>query len=189
MNDLLAVAEQVRKHYLNALLASFKEYKKSRQPSSLEVMFELQRETPLPFRLYRADMASNTNGEPGVQEVNTITHLSFEPFSVEFNFGLSVEVHPMHWNDVEVHANAQIEAAAFEEWALKWLDLEDEHATDMEGLQGVIHAITIQESEVGSSRVALDWGSAPMAAMEELLQLLHAKGATTARLSTPGLER
>jgi len=187
MNNILAVAEQVRQHYLIGLIASFQEYEISHKPSSLEVMFELQRAVALPFRLFRADMASNVNGEANIQEVNLNSHLSFETFVEESVFGLTVEVQPMHWNDVEVYANAQIESTAFEEWALKWLDLEDKHATSADGLQSVIHSITFHEQEIGCSRVTVDWGSAPLEAIEELLQLLSAKGATIARLSTPSL--
>lgn len=185
MNDLAALVDQVREHYLIALLSSFAEYKTSRHPSSLEVLLELRRDEPLPFRLYRVDMASNVNGESHLQEVNPSTHLGFEPFSAEGGGGLVVEAHPMNWNDVEVFANALPNASAIEEWVLKWLDVEDKRATDEDGLQGVIHSVTKQDSEVGSFRVVVDWGSAPLAALEELLQVLRSGGATMVRLSTP----
>lgn len=187
MDDLLAVTEQVRQHYLRALLSSFAEYKSLRQPSSLEVLLEVQREEPRAFRLYRVDMASNVNGETHLQEVNPGTHLRFEPFSVEMNNAIVVEVHPMNWNGVEVHANIQVKSAAIETWALKWLDLEDLHAQDENGLQGVIHSVTMQDTEPGSSRIAVDWGSAPLTALEELIQVLSGSGATNVRLSTPEL--
>jgi hypothetical protein len=187
MNDLLALAEQVRRHYLRALLSTFAEYKTSRQPSSLEVLLELKREEPLPFRLYRVDMASNVNGETHLQEVNPSTHLRFEPFFVEVHDTLALEVQPMNWNGVEVYANTQADGQAIESWALKWLDVEDRHAQDEDGLQGVIHSVTLQESEAGSFRIAVDWGSAPLAALEELFQVLNASGATMVKLSTPEL--
>jgi hypothetical protein len=187
MNDLLALAEQVRRHYLRALLSSFAEYKTARQPSSLEVLLELQREEPRPFRLYRVDMASNVNGQTHLQEVNPGTHLRFEPFSVEVHDALAIEVHPMNWNGVEVYANTQADVPAIETWALKWLDVDDKHAQDEDGLQGVIHSVTLQESETGTSRIAVDWGSAPIAALEELFQVLDTSGATRVKLSTPGL--
>ena len=187
MNDLLAVAEQVRQHYLRVLLSTFTEYKASRQPSSLEVMLEIQRDGSLPFRLYRLDMASNVNGETHLQEVNPGTHLRFQPFSSEVNSALTVEVHPMNWNGVEVIADTKPETQAVEAWALRWLDVKDEHAQDEDGLQGVIHSVTMQDTEDGTFHMAVDWGSAPLAALEELLQLLSDSGATKARLSTPEL--
>ena len=187
MNDLLALAEQVRGHYLRALLSSFAEYKASRQPSSLEVLLELHREEALPFRLYRVDMASNVNGETHLQEVNPSTHLRFEAFSVEVQGALAVEVHPMNWNGVEVYANTLPDVPAIEAWALKWLDAGDTHPQDEEGLQGVIHSVTPQDSEAGSFRIAVDWGSAPLAALEELLHVLCTGGATIVKLSTPEL--
>ena len=187
MNDLAALAEEVRQHYLRALLKTFADYKTSHHPSSLEVMLELQRDEPLPFRLYRVDMASNVNGETHLQEVNPSTHLSFETFSVPVSTALSVEVRPMNWNGVEVCANVHVDAKAIEEWALKWLDVEDNRAQDEDGLQGVIHSVTRQDSQVGSTRIAVDWGSAPLEAMEELLQVLSTSGATKVMLSTPEL--
>ena len=187
MNDLLALAEQVRQHYRRALLSSFAEYKTSRQPSSLEVLLELKRKEPLPYRLYRVDMASNVNGETHLQEVNPGTHLRFEPFSVEVNSVLTVEVRPMNWNGVEVYANTEADSQAIEAWALRWLDFEDKHAQDPDGLQGVIHSVTLQDSEAGSSRISVDWGSAPLAALEEVIHIFRSSGATKLKLSTPEL--
>jgi hypothetical protein len=187
MNNIAALIEEVRQHYLRTLLSSFAEYKTLRHPSSLEVLLELQREEPLPFRLYRVDMASNVGGETHLQEVNPSTHLRFEPFSVEVNDALTVEIHPMSWNGAEIFANAQLNSQAVNEWALKWLDVEDKHAQDQDGLLGVIHSVTMQNLEIGAFRLAVDWGSAPFAAMEELFELLTTCGATRVTLSTPEL--
>lgn len=103
MNDLFALAEQVRTHYLKALLGSLAEFKAKHSPSAPEVMFELQREGALPNRLYRADMAANVDGEAKLQDVNTSTHLSFEPFDLDLGGGLSATVQPFVWNDVGYH--------------------------------------------------------------------------------------
>ena len=77
MNDLFALAERVRAHYLKALLGSLAEFKAGHSPSAPEVMFELQRESALPYRLYRADMAANVEGKAKLQDVNTSTPSQF----------------------------------------------------------------------------------------------------------------
>jgi hypothetical protein len=178
MNDLFALAEQVRTHYLKALLGSLAEFKAGHSPSAPEAMFELPRECALPYRLYRADMAANVDGEAKLQDVNTSSHLSFEPFDLDLGGGLSATVQPFAWNDVGITANIRLPDDPVESWAMRWLDLEDEHTDDENGLQAVIHSISRDDVGTDGTRLAVDFGSAPVEALEELLDILRASGAS-----------
>lgn len=68
MQALLPLVEQIRTHYLRAYRESLSAYLAAHSPSAPEVLFELKREAPYAFRLYRADMASNAGGGPEMQK-------------------------------------------------------------------------------------------------------------------------
>lgn len=176
MNDLLKLAAQVREHYIKALLASFAEFNGASSPSALEVMFELQRQASLPYRLYRADMAANVSGQAKLQEVNPSTHLSFEPFKLDTGNGLVAAVHPVVWNDVSIKTDVRLPDGEIEAWAMQWLDMDDLHAQDENGLQGVIHSILRDDTGDEGTELTIDFGSAPVGALNDLLSVLHKCG-------------
>jgi hypothetical protein len=178
MNDLLALASAVRERYLEALLESLAAFTDEHQLSAPEVMFELQRDEPLPYRLYRADMAANNDGSPMVQDVNPSTHLSFEPFGVEFTEGVTAAVNPFFWNDLGVQINTTMPGEPVEDWAMRWLDMEDRSPNDEHGLQGVIHSIVREDAVDGSTLLTVDFGSAPVEALRELIELALNAGAS-----------
>ena len=188
MNDLLALATEVRARYLHALLASLAEFKRLHIPSAPEVMFELQRDEALPYRLYRADMATNAGGETKIQDVNPSTHLSFEPFGVEVAEEVTASVRPFVWNDIGLHANTTLPAEPVEAWALRWLDIEDKLPQDENGLLAVIHSVTREDFVDGSTLLTVDFGSAPVEALREIMELAYAAGSTHVSVSSATLE-
>jgi hypothetical protein len=95
LEELAALLEQVRQHYVNALLGSYRTFQVAHEQSSTEVLLELQRDTLFPYRLYRMDITGRKNGEAKLQEVNSSTHLSFELMSFEPISGLFVLVRPV----------------------------------------------------------------------------------------------
>lgn len=178
MEDLLAIAAAVRESYLEVLLESLATFTDEHQPSAPEVMFELQRDEPLPYRLYRADMAANNNGSPKIQDVNPSTHLSFEPFGLQVAKGVTATVDPFVWNDVGIRTNSTMPAEPVEGWAVRWLDLEDKYPKDEHGLQGVIHSIVREDAAEGSTLLTVDFGSAPVESLSELIELAFHSGAS-----------
>jgi hypothetical protein len=188
MNDLLTLAAKVRDHYIKALLASFAEFKAAYSPSALEVMFELQRQDSLPYRLYRADMAAKVNGEAKLQEVNPSTHLSFEPFKLDTGGGLVAAVHPVVWNDVGIKTNAMLPDASIEAWAMQWLDMDDHHAQDENGLQGVIHSVSRDDTGGEGTELTVDFGSAPVGALKDLIEVLRTCGVSCITIHSGSLQ-
>lgn len=178
MNDLLALALAVRERYLEALLESLAAFTDQHPASAPEVMFQLQRDEPLPYRLHRADMAAHNAGSPTIQEVIPSTHLSFEPFGLEFTEGVTAAVSPFVWNDVGVQINTTMPAQPVEDWAMRWLDLEDQFPKDEHGLQGVIHSVSREDAADGSTLLTVDFGSAPIDALKELIELAFSAGAS-----------
>jgi len=176
LNDFLTLVTQVREHYIKALLSSFEEFKASHSPCALEVMFELQSLASPPFRLYRVDLAANVSGEATLHEVNPSTHLSFAPFKLDAGQSLIAAVHPIVWNDVGIKTNVRLPNDSVEDWALRWLDIDDHHAQDEKGLQGVIHSISRDDTDEEGTALTVDFGSAPAEALKELIELLGTLG-------------
>jgi len=184
VESITTLAEKIREHYLDCYVTSLKEFQSMHSPSAPEVLFELQRECAYPFRLYRADMASNAGGKSKMQEVNPASHLSFEPFTVTVSPNLEVKLHPIAWNGVDFRINASPSWTSLEAWALRWLDVEDKHEQDANGLQGVIHSVTAPKAGGGQSEFSVDFGSAPILAMQELLNVLSDLGATVVEVKS-----
>ena len=188
MNDLLAIATAVRERYLEALLESLAAFADEYDPSAPEVMFELQRDDALPYRLYRADMAANNVGSPVVRDVNPSSYLSFEPFGIEFEEGSSAAVRPFVWYDVCLQFNTTMPVEPIEDWSMRWLDMGDHSPKDEHGLQGVIHSIVREDAAGGSTLLVIDFGSAPVEALRELIELAFASGASHVSLYSQTLQ-
>lgn len=184
MEQVIAVAAKIREHYLGAYLTSLAAFQAEHRPSGPEVLFELQRECAYPFRLYRMDMASNSGGKPKMQEVNPATHLSFDPFTETTLTNLEVTIHPIAWNGVDFRINATPAWGELEAWTLRWLDVGDKHTQDAKGLQGVIHSVTVPKPDGDHSTFSVDFGSAPVLALEELFHVLQRLGATTVKIQS-----
>ncbi|MCP5270134.1 MAG: hypothetical protein H6932_02775 [Burkholderiaceae bacterium] len=188
MNDLLALAAAVRERYVEAMLESISAFMDEFQPSAPEVLFEIQRDEALPFRLYRADVAANVEGQPKLRDVNPSTHLSFEPFGIELDEGVTAAIHPFVWNDVGIQFNTALPAERIEEWAMRWLDPEDRFTQDEHGLQGVIHSIVHEKGVGGDTNLNIDFGSAPVEALSELMELAVNAGASHMSIQSETLQ-
>lgn len=184
METFFSLAEQVRAHYLRGYLESLGEFQSSHSPSAPEILLELPREAPLGFKLYRVDMGSNSSSGFKVKEVNLETHLAFEPFRERSASELEVMVFPIAWNGVEFLGNFTSNTKLLEQWALKWLDVEDQKQQDEHGLQGVIHSVTKLEEKDGLTGFSIDFGSAPVEALSELLVIFGSMGATNIEVSS-----
>lgn len=182
MKQILDIAASVRSHYLEKLVASFENFRALHSLSALEVLFELQRECAYPFRLYRVDMASNTEDGPKLQEVNPEGYLNFSAITETISETLQVTLNPIAWHGVDFDCDKVLTATDLEGWAMRWLDVEDEHLQDIVGLQGVIHSVTAPEVQASRTEFSVDFGSAPVEALKELLYLLSAIGATSVKI-------
>ncbi len=188
MNDILALAAEVRQRHLQAMRAELAAFMDEYEPAAAEVLFELQRDESLPFRLYRADMATSVDGVAQPHDMAPSVHLEFEPFGVEMADHVTAAVHPFLWSEVELHANTVLLPEPVESWALRWLDLDDAHPQDEDGLQGVIHSVLRDDGADGSTLITVDFGSAPVDALKELIELAYACGASHVSILSPSLQ-
>lgn len=184
MEQLLNIVASVRSHFLNKFVASLNDFRERHSPSAPEVLIELQLKDAYPFRLYRADILSNVNGHTEIKEVNPDSYLNFEPFTVTTAAGLQILFHPIAWYGTEFKCNTDSFTSGLENWTLRWLDPHDEHELDAHGLQGVIHSVTAPTANDNNWEFTVDFGSAPIEAMEELFVMLATAGVTKVEVSS-----
>jgi len=185
MQRILSIVEQVRAHYVARYVESLSSFVAAHSPAAAEALFEIPGEASYPFRLYRADLASNSTTGLKIEEVNVSTHLDFSVVAAEGPNGAQITLHPIAWNGVEFQASPVLNRPGLEAWALRWLDVNDGRRQDENGLQGVVHSVSDPEVQVGSTEFSVDFGSAPAEAFEQLVAMLWSTGSThvTARSS------
>jgi len=169
--------------YLDALAS----YQAEFQPGGPEVMLQLSDNgQPQVFRLYRVDMASGATTPPSLSDVNLPPIADTGAQEYFLLSGLAVELHPIHWNGVEFFTNRiSSDSQEFQAWCSKWLDIEEVGPLNEHGLLGAIHSVTTPEPEGDGTSFSVDFGSAPIGAVEELFSLLQKLGATRVRVSSP----
>ncbi|RKT99927.1 hypothetical protein C7H84_29475 [Burkholderia sp. Nafp2/4-1b] len=129
----------------------------------------------------RADIV-HTEGESAGQPamVDSTTQLDFEPFAFELETA-AVSIRPFVWDWVTIEADGVDEAAAtdaFNAWFFAWFDADDAGEPAEDGLHGIVHYLSEPASTEQGWRVNADLGSAPGAAVEDLLFRLVDAGAT-----------
>lgn len=184
MSDVIEILEQVREHYLQGYRQAYESFSEANEKSAPEVLLQLQnRENlPLPYQLYRIDMASGDGNSPNLSEFNHDSHLSFEPVQFSAN-SIEAELYPIAWNAVEFETNEfKISSEKLSDWALKWLDQEEQADTDEFGIGCYVHSITFPELENGKVHFSIDFGSSSLACFHELLSVLIEVGVTELKI-------
>lgn len=179
---LEGILEAVRNHYLSRYREAIASYRKRFTPGGPEVLLETQGEQPLVYRYYRMDLASGAVDPPNFTEVNLSTHLEFENFRVESE-GMTIHVSPMVWNGVEFRMQPCIVSdALLQVWALRWIDPEETTESDSDGLGAYIHSISKPDNESGTTNLAVDFGSAPVASVLEQLTVFRQSGVASVEI-------
>ncbi|WP_175694170.1 hypothetical protein [Burkholderia ambifaria] len=129
----------------------------------------------------RADLV-HTAGESAGQSatVDSNAQLDFEPFAFELDTA-AVSIQPFVWDWVTVEADGFDEATAtdaFNAWFFAWFDTDDARVPAEDGLHGVVHYLSEPVRTEHGWQVNADLGSAPGAAVEDLLFRLVDAGAT-----------
>jgi hypothetical protein len=146
------------------------------------------RTTPAPFCLMRVDALLGGASAPEIQRiVDVITQAPLVSFRLPS--GLEIRQQAFSWEALRVTFSAprfQIEALGT--WLQTWLDPDEVREPDSSGLSGVMHDLAWSQFEPNTWRLDLDLGSAPLAALEELLDLLSGAGVTSLTLSRHDLD-
>jgi hypothetical protein len=162
------VLEHVRTIYLAQLRKTLESLLSEGRVVYPEICLELsrpeaQREI---YRLYVVDILERLpDGETSVVEVNV------EPVAVR-GPGLPVDA-PIAWNGVEFRcAEDSFPEPGLAAWGVRWVTDESPPMGPQDGFTGIIHSVAEPVSRNSYVEFSVDFGSAPIAAFDELMAIL-----------------
>jgi hypothetical protein len=175
---------EARTLYVTKYKEAWRAYRSQHNPSSPEVQLVLNRSgVAEAYRIWRVDMASYVNKQLQPVETAYSELPCFQPFSEETPLGVLVIVTPFVWNNIEFRCQpSDIQAIPLEQWCLKWLDRSESNPRDEDHFLGVIHTMSAPEIRDGRLCFSVDFGSAPVTAVNDLLELLSKLGAAKVEL-------
>jgi len=169
-----------RELYLEGLRDSLAEQRKNEPRATSEVLVEINSEKfSGVYRLIRPDIIfAGAEGRPQIVEVNKERYFSFDLFTMKTDGGVSVRISPFHWNGFEVRVVGPItDWTKFEDWAAFWIDSTDARYEEGKEWLNVVHNVTTPEYENGRWNFSIDLGSAEIASIDELFDVLIKSGA------------
>ena len=131
-------------------------------------------------------MAATDGGKHSVIEANLSRATSF-PISSTTRKGVAITIRPFAWNGAVFSVRAQ-DIVEVSPWYDRWADLEEKNGNDEDGVGGVIHSLYVKDAAEGLKEYSVDFGSAPVAAFDDFLDLLAGCGAVEIEVSSPHLE-
>ncbi len=181
MGDLLGA---IREHYVAQFAATVKESSAHIEPAfrNADGSLSLQGALGLPCRADFIPTLGPLAGEP--QVVDSESRLTFEPIASMY-LSCALDFDPFTWDWVTMSVNGveiAVVSTVIREWFYRWFDPDDVNEADASGLSGVVHFASDPVSTAGGVEVTLDLGSAPAAALEELLKTMATRGASQVRL-------
>ncbi len=143
-----------------------------------ELLISINNESiPYPYRYVRVDVMSMLpDGTSKPCEVKLNIDPLFE--ATGFNFGsLVVEVYPFTWNSIQIVVDRPIpNIVQVEELITRWLDIEDKQPDSPLGLSQAIHSFTPVSNNDEYWYLTGDFGSAPIDALIDFIELLAEQG-------------
>jgi hypothetical protein len=166
-----------RAHYLDHFAASLEQVE-NRHFS--EALVELSNYAPNKlYQLYRPDHLKVVKGEYRIVEFQLDRPFEHAPFQ-ERRGDCLIEVLPFEWNRCIIQVLCErFDREALETWAHHWMDTEDSRPRDAEGFQNAIHHISPPSYPLGKLTFSIDFGTAPVRAVMELIQIFALEKGTT----------
>lgn len=190
MSDLVATLDDYRAHYVEYYTSAIVEYREKYQPGGPEILVEIGGREALPyaFRLYRMDLASGAVEPPNFTEVNVhrLPPGTVQEFAVD---ELSILLAPVLWNGVEITCGEfDRDSDLIAHWAIRWIDPDESHQSDENGLGGYVHSVTWPEYVGAEMSFSVDFGSAGPEAFVELMSVLGDLGVRQVDVSSSWVE-
>jgi len=164
------VIEQARSHYLTRLRSVLSSLSSEGRSVFAEICIELPRPEARRriYRLYVVDVLERRpNGENHVVEVN------ISPSTMRVR-DLPIDA-PIAWNGIEFRcASENFPEEALASWGSRWITDESPPLGPQDGFTGIIHSVTEPCLRDRQVEFSVDFGSAPIAAFDELITLLGA---------------
>ncbi len=134
----------------------------------------------------RADLIPVQGANAGMPlTVDSAERLQFATVSIALDT-TKVSLSPFVWDWIDLGVLGLQErevTAILVQWFMSWFDAEDHNEVSRDGLYGVVHYMSEPVAAEGAIVVALDLGSSPPAALEDLFSRLSAAGASEIRVA------
>lgn len=170
----------VRRRYIEFFTAARDRISASEGDVATEVLVALNNEQiPYPYRYLRVDVLSK-NSHDAIKpfELTLDPDPNFE--ATEFKFGgVQVVIYPFSWNRAQiVFEKAIADEQQLDRFITRWLDVEETEARAYDNLSGAAHSFTPVESNGEWWYLTVDFGTAPVEAMIEFIEILASHGMT-----------
>ena len=159
--------ENARSHYLKQLNATLSLLSSQGRRVHAEICLELERPEARSrlYRLYVADIVEQLPGETKIIDINVgpvTVHIPHMPIDA-----------PIVWNGIEFRCIPEhFPEEALVEWGNRWIADESPPLGPQDNLTGIIHSVTEPSLKDSHIEFSVDFGSAPVAAFCELVELL-----------------
>jgi hypothetical protein len=141
------------------------------------------RTTPAPFCLVRLDAIFGDPGAPRIQRVADFAEPD-NPATFELSSGLKIRQDGFSWEALRLRfTSLRFDVSLLRGWLDSWLDPGEVREPDSSGLSGVVHDLAWSKGEPDTWQLDVDLGSAPIAALEGLLEVLSTAGVTDVRVA------
>lgn len=158
-----------RQRYYDIFIEMIETLKEGKSTFATELAIQSDdEEIPAPFNIMRVDFFyKNENQEDSMSEIRPNENPDFEP--LEFQLGdLLVNMNPFCWNSCEITAES-IDMDALAQWLIKWLRIDEE---EEDQLAEAVHSCSYPQETENGYTFTIDFGTAPIDAFIDLLQLL-----------------
>ena len=142
-----------------------------------------------PYRYYALDIFCRRGDKSGPREVNLAAASTFPRITENWQ-DLEVTLHPFVWNGLEFRLDGDLaDEAALLAWMDKWMDIPERRPKDENRLSQIVHNVTQPERTQSGWSFSVDFGSAPLDAFVELIDVVRASGARKLQLGSFGYPR
>jgi hypothetical protein len=179
-----------RENYLAIYLRAISQARRMHEVAVPEVKVEsTEAKFRKPYRYYTLDIFCRRGDKSGPIEVNIAAAGAFPRVSENWQ-GLDVTLHPFVWNGLEFRLDADFaDDAALVAWMDKWMDIAEKKPKDNNRLSQIVHNVTQPERTQAGWSFSVDFGSAPLDAFVELIDVVRASGAKRLELGSFGYPR
>lgn|SRR5690242_17469402 len=137
-----------------------------------------------PYRYYTLDIFCKRADKSGPIEVNLASADAMTPVRENWQ-GLDVTLHPFVWNGLEFRLDGDLaDDARLVAWMDKWMDIAEKKPRDANRLSQIAHNVTQPEKRKAGWTFSVDFGSAPLDAFVELIDVVRATGAKRLELGS-----
>jgi hypothetical protein len=169
--------QPIRDYYLDGFRKSIADALGELDQFATELLLEIPslKHPDYCYRLYRADIIGQANGETKIREVR-VGECEVTGWRSALPANVSVDS-PLVWYGVEFEVIGEPpDKSVLLDWSSWWIDISDSRYEQSAEFQQVVHSVTPPTISESGFNISVDFGSAPTAAFDELTELLARDG-------------